>query len=180
MLLDLYLEKQAVLEKRAMLLDLYLEEELEKLASGRLAAWGVQNAVKRIGAATARVAPINNMKVLGPVRKQIANGMNQAAKRSMMGSVAAHVPRVPAMNTGQLAAKTVQNPADTPFGRTSDRLKYLIADGATPRNTYTPYSMFSAAAHAAGISNTGVMPTMPINATDPMWYARGIKRWLGK
>jgi len=43
----------------------------------------------------ARVAPINNTKVLGPVRKQVVDTMNRQTGQALKGHIASHVPRLP-------------------------------------------------------------------------------------
>jgi len=96
-----------------MLLDDYLEE-LEKQA--RLSPWAVKNI-------SARVAPINNTKVLGPVRKQVADVMNRQTGQALKNRVASHVPRVPANPEGMIpriaqrnmaqGMQAVQNPVGT-------------------------------------------------------------------
>ena len=88
-----------------MLIDLYLEE-LEKQA--RLAAWSVKNLA-------ARVAPINNTKVLSPVRKQLADQMNRAANQNMRGVVAQHTLTAPTPgNIGEMTARNLRRAMGLP------------------------------------------------------------------
>jgi len=63
--------------------------------------WAVKNLASRR-------PPINNTKILGPVRKQLADTMNRQATQAMSGNVAAHAQRISALDKGQLAQSNLR------------------------------------------------------------------------
>jgi len=141
-----------------LLLDDYFEE-LEKQA--RLSPWAVKNLA----------APINNTKVLAPVRKQMADAMNRQARQAMGKTVAAHRPIVPSMTRERLMNTAVQSARKTPFSNAMGNLKYKLFEGL--QSNGLPH--FHRPSPFSFIASGKYLPKPEINLTTPRWWRNQLR-----
>jgi len=146
---------------------LYLKEleELEKQAAGRLPTWGLKNLV-------ARVAPINNTKVLGPMRKHLADMMNRQTGHAMRNGVDAYGQIGTSIAQSRLTDTAMQSVKRTPLSDTVENLKYKVWDGARYSGKVTPMTGTT----AFSFIGSEYKPNPGVNFTDPMWYFKKFRQ----